>query len=405
MITRQEKILSCIDLGTQLGIEIGPLNKPVVTREMGNIRYVDHASTEDLRQKYAADPNVDINQIVSVDYIWGEKTLPKLLADEAPFDYVIASHVIEHVPDFIGWLKEIHAALKPGGILSLVIPDKRYCFDYYRQPTQPADTIDAYLRGARQPAPRQIFEFFTSIAYLNDQITWSRDVEVREEELVRLHSAKTAWEVSSKVFSENTYHDVHCWVFTPNSFFELLKTLIEINLFDFKVSKFYQTEGCEFYVTLEALDLSEDRSNLRQAQLESLPNVASENSELADKVLFLTTELEKEHSYSQSVQNELETLRKHFTELEKEHSYLQSVQNELEKLSKESQSKQSKLEKLQSKLEKLRAKKQWLRKKVQNLQTDLKTQQEEIAAMQSSKFWKLRAHWVRLRQLLGFQTS
>lgn len=77
MLTRQEKILAAIDLSTQLGIEIGPLNQPIVTRNMGNIRYIDHASTEDLKTKYAADPLVDTKQIVNIDYVWGSKSLPE----------------------------------------------------------------------------------------------------------------------------------------------------------------------------------------------------------------------------------------------------------------------------------------------------------------------------------------
>ncbi|MCY7273284.1 MAG: class I SAM-dependent methyltransferase [Phormidesmis sp. CAN_BIN44] len=72
---------------------------------------------------------MNLSKIVDVDYVWGEKSLIDLLETEAPLDYVIASHVIEHVPDFIGWLSEVRGILKPGGILSLAIPDKRQCLD------------------------------------------------------------------------------------------------------------------------------------------------------------------------------------------------------------------------------------------------------------------------------------
>lgn len=351
MITRQEKILSCIDLGTQLGIEIGPLNRPIVTREMGNIRYVDHASTEDLKQKYAADSNVDVGAIVDVDYVWGEKTLPELVADEAPFDYVIASHVIEHVPNFIGWLKEIHAVLKPGGILSLVIPDKRYCFDYYRQPTQPPEVIDAYLRGQKKPGPHQVFDFFSLVAFWKGQLAWGENSEFNEADVVRLHSATTAWEMTQQIFASDNYYDVHCWVFTPDSFFSLIKTLISIDLFHFKVARFYQTEGCEFYVTLEAMDLTKDESVRHQIQLESLSSFASENLESHEELARL-----REHS-----------------------------------------------QQMQHKLKNLRMDKQRLRKKVQNLQADLDIHRDEIAAMQSSKFWKLRARWMQLKQGFGLK--
>jgi len=190
MLTRNEKLLHCIDLASQIGVEIGPLDKPIVTREMGRVRYVDHDITEALRLKYADFDNVDTDKIVDVDYIWGEKSLVDLTQAEAPFDYIVASHVIEHVPDFIGWLREVRGILKPGGILSLAIPDKRQCFDYHRHPSKPADVVEAYLRRHKKPSPRQIFDHFASAVSFQGDIAWNGVVNTSE--FVRFHSAVEA---------------------------------------------------------------------------------------------------------------------------------------------------------------------------------------------------------------------
>lgn len=267
IFTRNAKILACIDPATQFGLEIGPLTNPVIRRDMGKIRYVDHASTEELKAKYKNDLNIDTNSIVDVDYIWGAQSLPELVQSEAPFDYAIASHVIEHVPDFVGWFKEIRAILKPGGTLSLVIPDKRFCFDYYRSLTTAADVLEAYLQGARRPSPRQIFDYFSSAVSRHGEIAW--EGQAHEHELANIHSEAHAWEVALRAAKSEVYEDVHCWVFTPESFFQLLKTLINLKLFDFKVKSFYETARCEFYVSLEALDEGIEH---RQSQLESLPH-------------------------------------------------------------------------------------------------------------------------------------
>ncbi|MEX3900116.1 methyltransferase domain-containing protein [Paraburkholderia sp. BR10954] len=48
------------------------------------------------------------------------------------FDYVIASHVIEHVLDLVGWVHSLLAALKHAGRIVLAVPDRRYTFDYVR---------------------------------------------------------------------------------------------------------------------------------------------------------------------------------------------------------------------------------------------------------------------------------
>lgn len=359
MTTRQEKILACIDPATQIGLEIGALNKPIVTPEMGDICYVDYATTEELRQKYAADPNVEIEKIVEVSYIWGEKRLIELVG-ETRFDYAIASHVVEHVPDFIGWLKEIHAVLKPGGTLSLAIPDKRYCFDYLRQPTHLAEMIEAYLQGSRKPSSRQIFEFEASHSSWKGQFCWSPQDSVTEKDIVHSHSTVDAWNITQTTFSEQSYYDVHCWAFTPRSFFDLFKQLIEIQLVDFRIVKCFETVGCEFHVSLEALDLMREQTERCQSQLESLSEITLPDETLpqAHEERELTTELAGQREHTQLVQ---------------------------------------------VKLERLRADKQRLRRKVQDLQTSLENRESEIAAMQSSKFWKIRSGWLSMKKMIGIR--
>jgi SAM-dependent methyltransferase len=45
---------------------------------------------------------------------------------EASFDAVIMSEVLEHLEDDLGGLREVHRALKPGGILAVTVPYARY---------------------------------------------------------------------------------------------------------------------------------------------------------------------------------------------------------------------------------------------------------------------------------------
>jgi hypothetical protein len=300
---------------------------------------------------------------------------------------VVASHVIEHVPDLIGWLKETHAVLKPGGILTLAIPDKRYCFDYFRPPTQPADVVDAYLRNQRKPGPRQVFEFYSSTAFWQGHYAWGQDPHFRPEDVVRVRSDAEAWQITSQIVASDAYHDVHCWVFTPNSFSVLVKTLIQINLFDFKVLRFYPPEGCEFYVILEALDLTKDEQERQQVQLESLAEIPLE--EAAPSAVFGETQ-----------QTNVDRIHLLTNELDRKQnsSAVQIRQGKF--LTDELEQEWQRSELLQSKVEELRAVRKRLKGKVEHLQVDLENREREIAAMQSSKFWKLRTGWLRLKQLL-----
>src|SRR5215467_1601136 len=168
---RRKKILSELDLTTTIGIEIGPLCRPIVTKADGNILYVDHADTMSLRKKYADDPAVNTAEIVDIDAVWGKQTLQECLKGEK-VDYVIASHVIEHVPDMITWLDEIEAVLRPRGSLRLVVPDRRFTFDYLRRESRLCDIANAYLLKARTPLPIAILDFFISMRQVDLQAAW-----------------------------------------------------------------------------------------------------------------------------------------------------------------------------------------------------------------------------------------
>jgi hypothetical protein len=147
----REHVLVGLDLERMRGIEIGALDRPIVTRDRGPIFYVDHTDTAALREKYRNDVNVKKEEIVSVDAVWGRQTLAEALGAIAPVDYVIASHVVEHVPDLIGWLEELRAILRPQGLVNLIIPDRRFTFDYLRRESQEIDVLAAHLLRARKP--------------------------------------------------------------------------------------------------------------------------------------------------------------------------------------------------------------------------------------------------------------
>jgi hypothetical protein len=89
---------AAIDVAHMHGLEIGPLASPRVRKDEGRVRYVDHASAAELKQKYATNEGMRnrLDEIVDVDYVLGETTtMSEAVVRDAPFDYVIASHVID----------------------------------------------------------------------------------------------------------------------------------------------------------------------------------------------------------------------------------------------------------------------------------------------------------------------
>ncbi len=272
---RKGKLLHAVDVSNMVGLEVGPLDNPIVSKSEGSVFYVDHASTQDLAAKYANDPNVaDVAKIVGVDFIWGAKSLRETIPPHLSFDYVIASHVIEHVPDVIGWLREVSGVLKPEGMLCLAVPDRRYTFDYLRQLTTMADLVDGYLHGYRKPNPRQVFDYCYNTIKVDAGEAWKPGFDPAPGE--HSHSEKSALALAMESLKEERYIDVHCSVFTSDSFLDLMKRLFPCELIDFKIASFFPPDPgeIEFFVVLQRLPLLEDPAERLRLQVESLPEPA-----------------------------------------------------------------------------------------------------------------------------------
>jgi SAM-dependent methyltransferase len=80
------------------------------------------------------------------------------LADSSQ-DFVIASHVLEHLANPLAMLVDIHRVLRSGGLLVLLIPDRHKTFDRDRVPTPLTHLIDEYRRDVREVDDAHIVDF------------------------------------------------------------------------------------------------------------------------------------------------------------------------------------------------------------------------------------------------------
>jgi hypothetical protein len=250
-MTRTELILQGLDLAKLTGLEIGPLALPLVKKSQGNVIYVDHADTEQLRRSYAADPNVDTAAIVEIDAVWGDQSLAECLGGRK-VDYVLASHVGEHVPDLITWLHEIESVLLPGGEVRLILPDKRYTFDILRDETRISDLLTAYLLRARRPQVRDVLDFRLHFAPAVVGWNWSQgDYDLAT--LKPMLTFEEAMGLARWARDTDIYHDVHCWAFTSRTFASLMEKLAEFELLNLACSGFTDSISSkfEFYVFMK----------------------------------------------------------------------------------------------------------------------------------------------------------
>jgi SAM-dependent methyltransferase len=271
---RLREVRQHVDIGNLRGLEVGPLVSPIVTRDIGSVHYADHASTEELRVKYAPDPNVDIERIPDVDFVWGELTLAESAAAEAPFDYVVASHVLEHVPDLIGWLHEIAEVLRPGGRVCLVIPDRRVTFDVRRRPSDMAELVEAHLLRLRRPALRATFDHFSNYIPVDTGALWNGVQAYPANSPINL---TMGWEYAVRAARTDEYIDTHCWVFSDAEFVALMGDLMRMGLLDFRFAGFTPTQvgDFEFFAVLERLDDAMSPADRLERSLGSLPGTGT----------------------------------------------------------------------------------------------------------------------------------
>ncbi|MHB8908664.1 MAG: class I SAM-dependent methyltransferase [Syntrophales bacterium] len=248
--SRDDKVFHLLDK-KGLGLEIGPSHNPIAPKKKGfNVHILDHATADQLRVKYQGHEiyGVKLENIEEVDFVWHGEPFQELIGKTACYDWIIASHVIEHVPDLISFLQQCEALLKPTGILSLVIPDKRYCFDYFSSSSSTGNLLDACAEKRVRPTHGQIFDHFANASKRNGVIAWSPDVPGGTDELI--HTFAGAQEQWSRSVSTSDYIDVHCWRFTPASFRLLVSDLLNLGLIGLEIKAEFDTTGCEFYASL-----------------------------------------------------------------------------------------------------------------------------------------------------------
>ena len=123
---------------TGRGLEIGALGNPMPLPNASEILYSDVLRPEQIDEMYPGSRHPDI--------ISDSERFDSIATGE--LDFVVANHVLEHVTDPIGALAEWHRVLKPGGLLLVSLPDKRYTFDYSRKRTPLAHLEDDHHSSA-----------------------------------------------------------------------------------------------------------------------------------------------------------------------------------------------------------------------------------------------------------------
>lgn len=173
--------------------------------------------------------------------------------------------------------------LKDDGVISLVIPDKRYCFDRYRPISAIGKIIDSYYQKNTIHTPGNVAEYYLNIVAKAGQIGWDKYTYGGYNLIHTIEDAKNG---INSVTQDGAYIDIHSWCFVPHSFRLVINDLYSLGLISFQEICFFPTDGLEFYITLgrkgKGIDISREKMLERiEVELKSIDNAVSINSAIS----------------------------------------------------------------------------------------------------------------------------
>ncbi len=216
---RIAELTSYIDPARTRGLEIGALDRPLIPKSRFAVAYLDQAPHAELVARYAGHGVVE-SALVDPDYVVGEGSYLAATGGRR-FGYAVASHVVEHVPDMVGWLWELWSVLEDGAVLALAVPHAERIFDSRRRLSAMAELADAYFSRLVRPSPRQIIDAMTGSAL-------HHGTDLPEQVFKAFHLANHSRKTG-------LYADMHCNTFTPASFAGLLADLDRCGLLGFEL--------------------------------------------------------------------------------------------------------------------------------------------------------------------------
>ena len=270
------------------GVEIGPFYNPIVPKSDGwNTTTVDILSKEQLVD--AVDRKIretyrKRTEDVDVIWDWKNKSLHEEVINKTGgnLDYVISSHSIEHVVDLLGFIKSCSNVLKPEGVFNLAIPDLRYTFDFFRNPSSLGQVLSVHNNKPKRHSSEVYLDAIENQAHalvkvkvedIKDEYdpypivptgstglsAWVLNSTLYTLEKVTLLNQKfeDSWKMYQNDLVSEKHMDCHNWVFTPTSFKLLIFDLYTLGIIDFQVNKMVQddsTIGSEFFVQLVKKD-------------------------------------------------------------------------------------------------------------------------------------------------------
>lgn len=235
------------------GLEISPLFRPGLLKTQYNVDYTDYLPTRELQYREKGHP--DGHKVVELDFVWNPFKRLKHCT-KTRYDYVIARHVWEHVPNPIGWLEQVLEVCKTGAIITLVLPTKYNPIDFLRSETDISEIVAAYLEDRKTPSARQIFDAFyhrkITPLPINKTLYTAEEVRKMPHHYSFIKSLGRAY----SGYKRPVYIDIHCSIFNLKTLPKIIWELRELGFLNVEVieTSSAKEDAAEFFIKLRKLE-------------------------------------------------------------------------------------------------------------------------------------------------------
>lgn len=256
----QETLQKFIDDTHLKVLEISPWDSPFLRGD--TVKYFEVMNAEDLRKATVGVKRKLDRLPEKIDFVGANGNLGVV---NETFDIVFSSHVIEHTPDLVGHLQGVSRLLNKGGVYVLLVPDKRYCFDYYHSESTISEVLEAFAGKRKIPRLADVINFAYTRTH-NSAIhhwlgihgeqygnrNWAPvEGDARAEILgeyffddgrgANLPALAHLTEKYSEALAKNAYISSHNWRFTPDNFGYIVNMLNKLTLLDLPIFRLCHT--------------------------------------------------------------------------------------------------------------------------------------------------------------------
>ena len=164
------------------GLELGPGHAPFPLPASGaTVCYVDRWDPETNRSLF---PELGAAEFAPPHVVAAlDRERLGSFAD-ASADFVVGSHLLEHVADPLGLLDDVHRVLRPGGIAIVLLPDRRSTFDAGRAPTTLDHLVAEHAAGVTEVSDEHIVEFVRAVSGCEPS---TAEIELHRRRSIHVH--------------------------------------------------------------------------------------------------------------------------------------------------------------------------------------------------------------------------